>query len=221
MTPRKLFTARPIIRWRWNPEMKTKRMIPVLVVAMSLIAACSGVMDSAQPARQHYMLMPLSGSSAAVLNENAPVLSLSLTAVPGLDTDWVQALGTDAALTRYANARWTDSLPEVLTSVIQRTLVSTGQFAAVQQSTHAAAGGWRLKLEVQKFYGMRNADGATSRVLVEISGSIQCGDKRQAFALSDSVNVGGQRLSTVVAAHQQGLNTVTEQLISTITQACQ
>jgi ABC-type uncharacterized transport system auxiliary subunit len=201
--------------------MKTKLMIPVFIVAMSMITACSGVMDSAQPARQNYMLMPLPGSSAAILDETAPILSLSLVAVPGLDSDWVQALGTDAALTRYANARWTDSLPEVLTSVIQRSLVSTGQFAAVQQSTHASAGGWKLKLEVQKFYGMRNADGDTSRVVVEISGSITCADKRQAFALSDSVTVGGQRLSTVVAAHQQGLNSVTQQLITTIDQACQ
>lgn len=221
MTPRKSFIARPIIQWRWNPEMKTKLMIPVLVVALSLIAACSGVLDSAQPARQYYMLMPLAGSSSASFDENAAVLSMSLGAVPGLDSDWVQALGTDATLTRYANARWPDSLPDVLTSVIQRSLASTGQFAAVTQSKTAGEGGWKLQLEVQKFYGLQSTEGVTSSVAVEISGSIECADKRQAFTLSDTVTVGGQRLSSVVAAHQQGLNNVTQQLITTIDQACQ
>ena len=47
---------------------------------------------------------------------------MTVSAVPGLDTDRVLALSTDARLNQYANARWPDHLPEVLTSVMKRSL---------------------------------------------------------------------------------------------------
>lgn len=210
-----------IIQWRLNPEMNTKLLLLVLAVAASLITACSGVMDSAQPARQYYMLQPLSGLSVADSVGENPSLSMHLGAVPGLDSDWIQALGSNAQLTRYANARWPDSLPEVLGSVIQRSLASTGRFASVDLASHASGGAWFLQLEVQKFYGRQDAAGKTTSVSVGLSGSIECGERRESFTAEKSVPVGAERLSTVVAAHQQGLDDVTRQLLNRITETCQ
>jgi len=200
--------------------MKTKTFIPVLGLAALLLTACSGLMDSAQPAKQVYLLMPLPGPSTAEAAEQKPVLFMSLHAVPGLDSDWIQALGSDAALTRYANARWPDHLPEVLASVIQRSLVSSGRFSAVERSSKAKDDGWRLQLQVEKFYGLQGPGGETSSVVTEISGSIGCNGKSAAFVLDDSVAVGAERLSLVVAAHQQGLDGVTRQLIQKIFEHC-
>ena len=200
--------------------MKTISTIAALAATLFLAAGCSGVMDSAQPARQVYMLMPLSGSSSAAGDENLPELWIDLSAVPGLDTDWVQALGSDATLTRYSNARWTDSLPEVLASVLQRSLATSGKFSAVGLSSFAQSGGWMLRLEVDSFYGLQNEKSVTNSVVVSLSGSIECMGRRNVFALNEKVTVGVQRLSSIVAAHQQGLNAVTEQLISTIDSSC-
>jgi ABC-type uncharacterized transport system auxiliary subunit len=200
--------------------MKTKLLLLLSALAPLLLTACSGMMDSAQPAKQVYMLMPLSASPSTATDEQKPALSISLEAVPGLDTDWVQTLGVDASLTRYANARWPDHLPEVLTSVIQRSLASSGRFSAVEQSSRAKGNAWMLHLEVEKFYGLQGATGETSSVVTQIAGSIECNNHGETFTLNDSVAVGSERLSSVVAAHQQGLNDATQQLLKKIFEAC-
>jgi len=195
-------------------------MLPVLALAALSLTACSGMMNSEQAAKQVYMLMPSNDSSTAA-PQQGPELSLSLGAVPGLDTDWIQALSSDARLTRYANARWPDHLPEVLASVIQRSLAASGRFSAVEQSTRSDPDAWRLQLEVQKFYGLRNAQDETTRVVTEFSGSIDCSGQSHSFMLNESVPVSGERLSAVVAAHQQGLNAATDQLVRRIFEACE
>lgn len=212
------FTARPIIQWRSDPEMKTKLLLATLLATMT-ITACSGVMDSAKPVRQTYMLMPLVSPPGANDGQKQ-VLSVSLGAIPGLDTDHIQALDNDAQLKHYANARWPDHLPEVIASVMQRSLAGSGQFSAVEQSTRAKGDGWLLQLEVQKFYGLQSATGSTSSVVVEIGGSIECAGNKGSFTLSDTQAVNEDRLSEVVAAHQRGLNDVTRQLLELINGEC-
>ena len=200
--------------------MKKKTLLLAPAAMTMLLAACSGVMDSKQPARQAYMLTPYSGAADTANPAQGPELSITVSAVPGLDTDRVQALSSDARLNQYANARWPDHLPEVLTSVMKRSLASSGRFSAVEESTRASGDGWLLLLEVQQFYGIRNASGDTSAVIVEMTGSIECNDLRGSFTLSDSNPVGDERLSAVVAAHQQGLDDVTRQLLDQISKTC-
>jgi ABC-type uncharacterized transport system auxiliary subunit len=200
--------------------MKMRTHLPALAAVTMLLAACSGVMDSKQPARQYYMLTPYSGVAEAGSPAQGPELSINVSAVPGLDTDRVLALRNDARLNQYANARWPDHLPEVLTSVMKRSLMATGRFSAVEESTRASGDGWLLALEVQQFYGIRNAAGDTSAVRVEMAGSIECNGIHGTFTLSDSNQVADQRLSAVVASHQQGLDDVTRQLLEQISKTC-
>lgn len=198
--------------------MKNLKHIPLLALSLFLLTACSGVMDSAQPARQYYMLMPYSGATGSP--GAGPPLVIAVSAVPGLDSDHIQAIAPDARLNRYANARWPDHLPEVLTSVIKRSLDSSGRFASVSEGSRASGEAWMLNLEVQQFYGLQNSSGSTSSVKVEITGVIECGDKNTSFTLSDSNTVTEERLAAVVAAHQQGLDDVTRQLLQKISGAC-
>lgn len=200
--------------------MNKKTRLPLLFVSTLLLASCSGVMDSAQPAKQYYMLSPLSGGAGTGGTAQGPELSLAVSAVPGLDSDRVQALSGDARLNYYANARWPDHLPEVLTSVIKRSLSASGQFSGVTQGNRVRSDGWLLQLEVQQFYGLRDAAGATSSVSVEMAGMIECEGRRDSFTLSDSNTVTNERLSAVVAAHQQGLDEVTRQLLNQIDETC-
>jgi len=200
--------------------MKTKTLLPALALITLQLAACSGVMDSAQPAKQYYMLAPYAGAAGAAGSAQDPGLSMMVSAVPGLDTDQVLALSSDARLTRYANARWPDRLPEVLTSVMKRSLASSGRFSEVEESSHANDDNWFLTLEVQQFYGNQSASGSTSSVIVEMTGSIECNDNHGSFTLSDTNSVGEERLSVVVAAHQRGLDDVTRQLLEQIDKTC-
>jgi ABC-type uncharacterized transport system auxiliary subunit len=163
------------------------------------------------------MLVPVSGTASL---DQGPELAMTLSAVPGLDTDRVLAFSSDARLNHYANARWPDHLPEVLTSVMQRSLSASGKFSEVEQGTRKSSDGWLLKLEVQQFYGIQNSSGNTGSVKVQMSGSIECNDVRGTFTLSDSNSVSDERLAAVVAAHQRGLDDVTRQLLDQIGETC-
>ena len=205
--------------------MTTRRLRPApyrlltAVLAAVVLSACSGVLTSDQPAKRYYTLMPLSGTPLTG-DADAPTLALRLTAVPGLDSDRIQALGPDASLQRYANARWPDHLPEVLGSVLRRSLEASGRFSGVSAGARAPAGAWSLDLEIQQFYGVRSAAGATRSVLVELAGELACGDRRRTIRLRHESPVGEERLAAVVAAHQEGLDAVTRELLSNIESIC-
>lgn len=194
---------------------------PALLCTMSftllLVQGCGGILTSDQPARQYYLLQPLEGYAASAGDAE---VALQVGAIPGLDTDQLLALGTDARLVQYGNARWPDFLPEVLSSTLQRSLESTGRFAAVRHADRAAQDGWLLQLEAREFYGILDAAGSTSSVRIALAGSLDCGGERHPLNLRDENPVGTQRLANVVAAHQAGLDDVTRQLIERIAQLC-
>jgi ABC-type uncharacterized transport system auxiliary subunit len=202
-----------------RPLLKTA--LPAAVLSAVLLAqGCSGVLTSEQPAKQYYLLTPLAPPSATASAPKAPGLSLSITAIPGLDTDRILALDADARLNHYANARWPDHLPEVLTSVVQRSLESAGPFRAVRASDRAGEGEWPLQLEVREFFGLQGVDGSTSSVRVAFAGSVNCNGTEHALSLEEDTAVAEQRLAAVVAAHQAGLDRVTRLLINDISRLC-
>jgi ABC-type uncharacterized transport system auxiliary subunit len=187
--------------------------------ALSL-AGCGNFLTSEQPARHHYLLSPYEAAPAVADSASAPDLALRLTAIPGLDTDRILALGTDARLNHYANARWPDHLPDVLASVIRRSLEATGRYAAVREAEPGATQDWALDLEVREFYGIQDDSGATASVRVAIAGTLACGGATHALRLSEATPVGAERLAAVVAAHQAGLDGVTRQLIERLQALC-
>jgi len=190
---------------------------PAVLLTLLLTQGCSGLLTSDQPARQYYLLQPLESTA---LGPGAADLALQVSAIPGLDTDQVLALDTDARLQQIGNARWTGHLPEVLTSTLQRSLESSGRFAAVRATDRASAEGWLLQLEARQFFGILDAAGNTSSVRVALAGSLECGGQRHALDLRDSQPVNAQRLASVVAAHQAGLDEVTRQLAERIGELC-
>ena len=192
----------------------------LLAAAVALTQACSGLLTSEQAPRQQYLLAPVQEPAATAGVMPSARLALQVSAIPGLDTDRVLALGADARLQQYSNARWPDHLPEVLASTLQRSLESTGLFASVDVTDRAADGGWLLQLEAREFYGIRDPAGNTSSVRVTLAGAIGCGGERHRLELSGAQSVTAQRLASIVAAHQSSLDAVTRQLFEHIEQAC-
>lgn len=192
----------------------------LLAIAVSLAQGCSGLLTSEQAPKQYYLLAPLREPVAPTTEEPSADLALQVSAIPGLDTDQLLALGVDARLQQYSNARWPDHLPEVLTSTLQRSLESSGRFASVDAADRAGNDGWLLGLQVREFFGIRDVTGNTPSVRVALAGAIDCGGQRHRLTLSSTQAVTEQRLASVVAAHQAGLDAVTRQLIERITQSC-
>jgi ABC-type uncharacterized transport system auxiliary subunit len=200
--------------------MKKITAIMVLLAVTVQITACSGLLTSDTDARKYYLLEPYSGYSGADTDETWPVLVMSVSAVPGLDTDHIQALGSDARLIQYANARWTDYLPEVLTSVMRRSLASAGRFETVKTTVGHDTDHWKLKLEVQQFYGILDAADGTSSVKVRFEGNLRCHDQEHQLQLNASQPVHEDRLAAVVSAHQQALDDASRQLMEHIIDSC-
>ena len=202
--------------------MNIRNVMTVLFLATVpalLMQACGGILTSENAAKQYYLLQPLEAPAPRADAAQRHALSVNVTAVPGLDTDRIMALGADARLNRYSNARWPDHLPEVLTSVLRRSLEATGSYVTGESSGHGADN-WRLQLEARKFYGLQDAAGETRSVAVELAGSLSCGTPAHPVRLTASSGVGEQRLSVVVAAHQTALDSITSDLLALIGDHC-
>jgi ABC-type uncharacterized transport system auxiliary subunit len=194
--------------------------LPAILLPLVLLTACAGLLTSEQPARQNYLLRPYEANFAPAGAAAQPDLFLHLSVIPGLDTDRILALGTDARLNHYANARWPDHLPEVLASVLRRSLESTGRFASVEVAATGAADAWSLELELREFYGIQHAGGVTASVRADFAVRLACGGEVHELRLAESAPVAEERLATVVAAHQAALDSVTRQLLERIQASC-
>jgi ABC-type uncharacterized transport system auxiliary subunit len=184
------------------------------------LGACSGFLDSGKPARQVYLLSPPNASAATVENDNKPALILSVSAVPGLDTDRILVLGNDAQLNPVANAHWSDHIPEVFTSITRRYLSKSGRFSFVREGNIARPNQWQMNLEVQAFYGTQNGSGNTDSALLEMEALIVCADKHQVLRLKQEMGARGDSLSSIVSAHQEAINAALSELLSKTMAAC-
>jgi ABC-type uncharacterized transport system auxiliary subunit len=187
------------------------------LAASVALSGCSGLLSSEKPGRQIFLLQPYSAGQPGQLEAGKPELALRITAIPGLDTDRILALGNDSMLVPYANARWVDNLPEVLASVTRRSLESSGNFSRIVEGVD---GQWRLELEIQSFYGRRSPDGATNSVSTVMQGSLHCGDQERPLRLAHSSSVSSQNLSSIVRSHQAGVDSMMGQLADALADHC-
>ena len=93
-----------------------------------------------------------------------------------------------------------------MTSLVRRSLTSTGRFETVRVRTGADADKWSLDLEVQQFYGILDAADLTSSVDVRFEGSLRCREQTHPLQLDASQPVHEVRLAAVVRAHQRALD---------------
>lgn len=195
----------------------TLRTLPPALLLLAM-AGCSGLLTSEQPPRQVYLLQPSTAAQADGARD--VVLQLSIDVIPGLDTDRIVALDPDARIVPYANARWPEHLPEVLQSVLRRSLDATGRFERIESSDLAAPGQWQLELELQAFHGTLDDTGVTHSVEAALVGRIACAGGSHRLRLTGSIPVSKNRLSSVVAAHQAALDAMTRQLTDALQRDC-
>jgi ABC-type uncharacterized transport system auxiliary subunit len=176
------------------------------------LAACGGLFDTERPAARTYWLTPVAEVSAPAPK---PRISFELSAVPGLDTDRVLVLGADSSLRPLGDARWADYLPEVLDSVLRRSLAAHGMLS--REHGHDEAGEFcSLALQVQQFFALSRGGQVTS-VRVVFAGELGCGAALRAIRVATEVPAaaGEQR---VIAAFQKALDQATSSLLGQLTE---
>lgn len=181
------------------------------------IAACSGLLNSDQPAERVYWLEALVVQQAVVADASLPSLAVSVAAVPGLDTDRLLILGPGARLNHYVAARWPDNIPEVLESLLRTTVESTGRYSRVTAGSTSRSTDWALELEVRELYTLVNA---SENVRMMLSGYVSCRASDHAIELQATVGIDDNRLSQIVAAYQYALREVSRQLVTQLAEAC-
>ncbi len=179
-------------------------------------AGCAGLLDSDHPPERVYWLEPLIVQESMVVDGARPSLTVSVSAAPGLDTDRLLILEPGARLNYYAAARWPDNNPEVLESLLRKTLESTGRYSRVAAGPTSRSTDWELKLEVRALYTLANA----RMVRMVLSGYISCPGSDHAIAMQANVGIDDNRLSEIVAAYQHALREVSQQLVAQLAETC-
>lgn len=177
-----------------------------------LLTACAGLTTSDKPVTRTWMLMPLEQSVKAGPAGAITTVDLTVVAVPGLDTDKILSLSGDAELNHFTGARWADHTPEMLESLIGRTLQGSGHFDVVSSQADCD-----LRLEVQEFFAYTGLSGAGSEIRIEINGRYSCrSEKSKTIHLQASIPVHENNMATIVAAFQTGIDKVVKELLGSI-----
>ncbi len=201
-------------------KMSGPKQLCIILVSIFGIAACASTLDSNQPAERTYWLNPLITPGASRADRSSPSLVVTVAAVPGLDTDRMLILQSGSRLNYYQAARWPDNVPEVLESLLRRTLESTGAYTRVSGGRDERSADWQLQLEVSEFYTVSTSSVGAGNVRVVLNGYVNCHDADHAISLLSHVGLDDERLSLIVAAHEKALHEVSMDLVSQLSQAC-
>lgn len=191
----------------------TTCFLPLLLLGLS---ACSALTRSDEPAMTTWWLVPYTGAARLETSgdkQPQPVV-VHVSAIPGLDHDRILALTADSELKPYAGARWADHIPELMASLIGRSLQASGRFDLVAMGNQGPAERCDLTLEVREFFAGVAESGQTDRVTVAMDGFYQCGsDAAVAVQLESSLSVQDSRMKSVVAAFQRACNSLMKELL--------
>jgi len=185
-----------------------------LLILIVSLTACSGLTRSDQPATKTWWLEPYAGNVDEVSPGAPKLVEISVTVVPGLDTDRILTLSDDAQLNQFAAARWADNLPELVESLVGRSMEASGRFEVVSIRAGGGPENCDLQLEVREFFANLGPSGQVNGVRVAADGYYQCeSNEPLALHLSASIPVYDDRMSVIVAAFQQALDSVMKDLL--------
>ena len=194
---------------------KKEQTMFIVLMAVFILSACSGLTQSNKPAVTSWWLEPYMSPAQGVVAEPAVTVALTVTAVPGLDSDQVLTLSSDAQLKPYSGARWVDYAPDLLASLLGRSLEADGRFKVLTERSGRGPENCELQLELREFFADLNSMGRTSGVRLALDGRYQCASATAVEVKSSAlVAVDEERMSVIVAAFQQALDQVTLDILA-------
>ena len=197
------------------------QLVISLLLTTIIASACGGLNRSDKPATPTWWLDAYGVDVGAGMDVGAPSsklvtkVALTVAVVPGLDTHRILTLSDHAEMNKYAGARWAESLPELMSSLLSRSLNASGRFDVASRGKGAEK--CDLYVEVQKFYARLDVSGKTTAVEFAMTGRYLCdGAEPIHIRLSTSESVNDDRMRVMVAACQRALEELTQELIEII-----
>lgn len=212
-----------MLKSKASMSVSRRQLVIGLLLTTIIATACSGLNRSDKPVTTTWWLnaygvgVDVDASMDVGMPSSNPVTKVALTVavVPGLDTHRILTLSDHAEINKYAGARWTDSLPELMTSLLSRSLDASARFDVVSRDKGSEE--CALYVEVQKFYARVDVSGETTAVEIAMTGRYLCdGAESIQIRLSASEPVNDERMSVIVAAFQRAFDDVMKDLIETI-----
>ena len=193
----------------------------LVVCATLVLNGCASLTKSDAAPITIWWLEPLTGSEPALSDaaEKAGDINVlvNVTVVPGLNTANILNLSPNAELSHYRGARWAGELPELLNSLVERTLTSRGGYQVVSRRDSRDLNRCVLQFEVKAFYAELNQAGSSEDVHIAFSGEYNCaGAANRLLKVDSRTPVKTNQLSSIVASFQTGLNASLEQLLTQI-----
>jgi ABC-type uncharacterized transport system auxiliary subunit len=204
--------------------MKLKSQLPascLLLLSLTMLMSCGGLLNSDKAVDKTFWLQPYKSNKPTNTLPAPRGLSVAFTVIPGLDSDLLLTMNPDAELNHFSGARWPDHLPELVGSLVQRSISDSGLFASVSSDRDSNTGDCELSLELQDFYTRTNRNGLASSVQMSLMGHLDCDGDSSYLKMESTTPVQGQSLAEIVAAHQSGLDRVLESLLLQIEKASQ
>lgn len=194
----------------WSDSRFMKNSMGLVLIGLVLLTACSGLTTSDKPASRTWLLIPLEQSVNTRSFEAVTTVDVSVVAVPGLDTDKILTLSGDAELNEFAGARWVDHTPELLESLIGRSMQGSGAYNMLSSQADCD-----LDLEVQEFFAYTASSGSVSEVRMVLDGLYSCRpDEAKAIHLDAVIPIYEEKMSSIVAAFQAGVDELMNDLLA-------
>lgn len=190
--------------------------LPVVFALSILLTGCGSILTSDQPADQIYWLEPQDLSSTSTGGARALRPSVTLTVIPGLDTDRILIKGPGPLMSHYAGARWADNLPDVIESLIERSLASGRRFSAVDGGSTERD----INLEVREFFAVASGAEGAPTIRVYMAGSVECGTESGVLDARAANIASANRLSAIVDAFQRTFGEVLSELATQLQRHC-
>jgi len=188
-----------------------------LVAIVGVLSACGSLTRSDKPTATTWWLEPYTTSMQVVASEQPLLVTVTVTVVPGLDSDQVLTLSDKAVLKPYAGARWADHLPELVASLVGRSLEASGRFEILSGRAGPGSENCDLQLELSEFFADLSPTGQTSGVSVVVNGRFVCESAEMLVVQSNvSIPVADEHMAIIVAAFQQALDSVTQDILNII-----
>jgi len=196
--------------------MNKSRKSPVfsIFILASILAGCTGLTQSNKPATKTWWLKPYVDMRSESVQVQPASLEVSVRVVPGLDSERILTLSNDSELSQFTAARWTENLPELVTSLVSRTLEESGRFEMLHDQAGGKSDSCKLQLEVREFFAELSQSEKVSGVRIAMSGVNHCKISGSVvLELDASVAVYDERMSVIVAAFQQALDEVMKEML--------
>lgn len=189
--------------------------ILVAMVAFALLGGCALLDAGSEPAPQIYVLTPakLDGGAVPLATSGAPRIAVEpMTAPATLARDRIAYRPTANEVAYYAGARWGDTLPAMLQSVLVETLADSYPDAVVAPGRAGFTPNYRVSGEITEFSAAPGPDG---RAEVSIAYTLRVAEAdtlrvigQRRFATPEPVAASGTSMADIVTAFDGALTTL-------------